>query len=77
MEVNGQVHASAILHPGRESRYKLNRKMVGIQNRFGRLKTRKESCNMKFLGNAALDTSPKYNSTFFFFFFFIIIPFCC
>jgi hypothetical protein len=36
MEVNGEIHASAALLPGKEPRYSLNRRLGGPQGRFGR-----------------------------------------
>jgi len=35
MEVSGQLHAPAALHPENNSRYSLNRRMVGLQSRSG------------------------------------------
>jgi hypothetical protein len=36
MEVSGQVHATAALRPGNDSRYPLNSKLGGPQRRPGR-----------------------------------------
>jgi hypothetical protein len=33
MELNGQLHAPATLHPGKESRYPLDRRLGGPQTR--------------------------------------------
>jgi hypothetical protein len=35
MEVNGQLHATATLHPRKETRYLLDRRLDGLQNRSG------------------------------------------
>jgi len=36
MEVSGQLHASATLHPGKSPWYPLDRRLGGPQNRSGR-----------------------------------------
>jgi hypothetical protein len=35
MEVAGQFHAPAALHPGKEVQHPLDRRLSGTQNRFG------------------------------------------